>query len=147
MSKKNILEALEGISDAISGGGGGSASGGSGNSGLGFTLVYYDPFDAQSTSLKAVENDNLVPFTVSDLIGESIEDAIKTVPILLMPPWHENPSFICNMSAISQQAGMTVLGFSRPDGVNITFRANEDSNYAFIVDDEDDDNDGDPAAY
>ena len=129
MSKKNIVDALEGISDAISGGG-------SGNSGLGFTVVYYDPSNKQSTSLMAIKNGNLVPFTVTDLVGQSVQDAIKTVPILLMPPANGNPSFICNMTGIAQQSGMTMLGFSDPGGDSILFIANSETNYAFVSQEE-----------
>ena len=146
---QKIANDVQRIANNMSGGSsGGSSSGDSGNSGLGFTLVYYDPSNKQSTSLMAVKNGDLVPFTVTDLVGQSVQDAIKTVPILLMPPANGDPLFICNMVAIAQQSGMTMLGFSLPNRSSIVFIANEDSNYAFVlsVDSDDDDDDDEPPA-
>ena len=71
MSNKNILEAIEGISDAIS-------SRGSSGGGV-LTMVRYDQ-GLWSDRLMVRKNDEMVPFTVNDLLEN---DAWKTIPVLV----------------------------------------------------------------
>ena len=76
MSNKNILEAIEGISNAISGGGGG------------FTMVYphiveTDGNPAPAVVLVTTINGESVPFTLEDLMYDTQPPSLKTIPVTL----------------------------------------------------------------
>ena len=140
MSKKNIVDALEGISDAISGGGssggggGSSSGGGSGNSGLGFTPVFYEFSDKHITPLMFLKDGDFVPFTVTDLLGESDLEPIKTVPILIMLPSGVIPGGVFNMKAIAVGPDDAQLVFSGMGNIDeFEFFADSSSSGAFVL--------------